>query len=478
MVDKNIFRVNPKRFKCFFCDKWHNLTPLGNSKYSYRCRGIEEKLWFDFDYDKGYITTTTRCKKNVRLPFWLDGFKIDYDSKQPRITREFLYGDNETLYSENCKNFNCHLNWHCNGGLENIETSFEFPDTEEVRKILGIQETQDFQNNQENEKYLQQNNIECKTTTETKSRHKKVTIREQLWEHSPKENFEIFKNWCAKYKGTFQWAIPIAIIYCAYKILNSKKTGLTTDNINNECKKKLGFSFECLKNNKKLKSLLIFGGMSATAATLINVLSSISNKNNKNNLANISTEEIEDGLENVEKAHKNFRGVTPETERLLPVAISVIIVYLMTQKPEWFEKIKSKVLTLAESFSDKALTYLELAKLFIADKLHIDLDNEEECKKFRLFALLGIAVVIGVVLYGKSVLGKSANTDDSEQNSNKNKNFEIFATQVLEIMKKLMPTAFAGITTFLVTKHVLKDTEPDSSNIDSCLNEMEEKIWD
>ena len=218
--------------------------------------------------------------------------------------------------------------------------------------------------------------------------------------------------------------------------------------------------------------------MSATAATLINVLSSISNKNNKNNLDNISTEEIEDGLENVEKAHKNFRGVTPETERLLPVAISVIIVYLMTQKPEWFEKIKSKVLTLAESFSDKALTYLELAKLFIADKLHIDLDNEEECKKFRLFALLGIAVGIGVVLYGKSVLGKRANTDNSEQNSNKNKNFEIFATQVLEIMKKLMPTAFAGITTFLVTKHVLKDTEPDSSNIDSCLNEMEEKIWD
>lgn len=501
-MNEKILNLKAKSFYCPLCHEWHDIEghsaklsdwAIEGNEFIHTCideTGVKSKFWIELDkttseyHLKGKIIHRY-CDSRLNVSIDQKISNLKQDIQRSCIIIPFKISEVGLKLHDMCNMYPS-----CSGGCKfykngdyfvddwtacTVDAEFEFKfDSEEFNKCLEEPEEQiKIEETMQKETKTEPKQDSIKEDVIMNNNKKKVTIKEQLWEHSPKENFEIFKNWCVKYKDTFRWAVPVVCIYGAYKILKSTNSGLTTENISNECKKKLGFSFECLENNKALKRLLVLGGMSATAVTVINVFSSIYNKNGKNNIGDISTEEIEAGLESAEKAHQNLNWISPETEKLLPVATSVIIVYLMTQKPEWFEKLKSKISSLTSGFTDKASTYFDLAKLFIADKLHVDFDNEEECKKFKLFALLGITVGVGVVLYGKGILGKKANTDDSEQNSKKNKNFEVFTEQVLEIMKKLMPTAFAGITTFLVTKHVLKDTEPDSSVIDSDFTDSE-----
>ena len=106
----------------------------------------------------------------------------------------------------------------------------------------------------------------------------KTTIWEQLYEHAPKENVEIAKEWAKKYKPTLKWAIPVVSIYAAYRILNSKSSNLTIENIDGECEKKLGFGLDFLKDKNALRELMVLGGLSAGAYAAIKTVSAIYKK--------------------------------------------------------------------------------------------------------------------------------------------------------------------------------------------------------
>ena len=85
-----------------------------------------------------------------------------------------------------------------------------------------------------------------------------------------------------------------------------------------------------------------------------------------------------------------------------------------------------------------------------------------------------VAVGIGVVIYGKGVLGQRADTNESEKDSKKNENFSAFVQEISEVMKKLMPAAFEGLTAFLVARHVLMPKDEDSAILDTSCEEVDE----
>ena len=282
----------------------------------------------------------------------------------------------------------------------------------------------------------------------------KVTgFKKQIYEHSPKENVEIIKEFLEKYKGTLKWLIPVVSIYGAYRVLNAKDAKLNVSNLNQNCKKELGFEFDILKDKKVLQELIAFGGVVSGAYTLVKVFDS-TDKHEE-----ISVEEIEGKMDSVEEAHQKFAWIQPKAEKLMPVAASVLVVYVLTQKPQWYEKAKERVVAITGDVSAKASVYVEMAKLFIASKLNIDLDDEAQAKKFKTFALLAAIIGLCAFLYGKGVF----NMNEDESFMEKNPQLKAFIEQAKEIMEKLLPTAFSVVTTYMVTKHIIDDKEEKGS---------------
>ena len=341
------------------------------------------------------------------------------------------------------------------GDMRRITTTFGFEfDKDDYDKIIKPASLV----HKENEHTLKQTkNMEDSTMKKT-TQLTKTTIWNQLYKHSPEENIEILKEWINKYKPTLKWAIPVISIYAAYRILNSKNSNLTVENIDSECKKKLGFNLDFLKDKKALNELMVLGGLSAGAYAAIKAVSTIYQKDDE---TDVSVEKIEVGMDKLDGISKKFGFLQPKTEALLPIATSVIIVYVMTQKPKWFEVVKDKADKVCGNLSTRPSVYLEIAKLFIADKLNIDLNNKEDAQKFKNFALLGVIIGIGMLIYGKKNFGDKAVLNDGDAKNERNEELEAFISQLLSIMQKLLPTAFAGVTTFLVTKHILKSKKND-----------------
>jgi hypothetical protein len=265
-------------------------------------------------------------------------------------------------------------------------------------------------------------------------------IFERIWKHAPEENFEIVKNWTEKHKSTLQWAVPVVSIYAAYQILKSPAFSTRLEKLGNECEEKLGFTLEPLKDKKALRELMVLGGATATAYAAIKGVSSILKTDE-----DITSESIEEGMGQLEKIHKKFLWITPKTEKLLPVAVSVLIFYMMTMenKADKIETVKE----IAKNLTTKIAVYTELAKYFVADKMKIDLDNEEEVQKLKRFALLAGVAMFGMFLYGTKT------TEEHEEKKADGK--EKFFGQLLDIMKKLMPTLFAGTASYLAAKNLL-----------------------
>ena len=176
----------------------------------------------------------------------------------------------------------------------------------------------------------------------------------------------------------------------------------------------------------------------------------------------LSVEEIEGKMDSVEEAHQKFAWIQPKAEKLMPVAASVLVVYVLTQKPQWYEKVKDKVVAITGDASAKAGVYIEMAKLFIASKLNIDLDDEAQAKKFKTFALLAATIGLCAFLYGKGVF----NTEEDQSFMEKNPQLKAFIEQAKEIMEKILPTAFSAVTTYMVTKHII-DAKDEESNLEA-----------
>ena len=506
-MERKLLELTPKRFLCPYCGEWHDWgerfelgyydspsyvakftcsnTPIGCNDGNYR-------IYFYNDYC--YFSTESRCRRaHQSIEGKVQISSIIESADKPIVTFEVEFTTAEEVGSYECRNCSCRSTCNCvklgDAGDKRhmtITFGFEFEEDDYNRIVKPALLARKEKELEEREATLELKEAELDSREaiikqiknmedSTMEKTTKTTIWDQLYKHSPEENVGILKEWANKYKPTLEWAVPVLSIYAAYRILNSKDSNLTVENIDGECEKKLGFSLDLLKDKKALSELMVLGGLSAGAYAAIKTVSAIYKKDDE---TDVSVEEIEAGMDKLDGVSKKFGWIQPKTEALLPIATSVIIVYVMTQKPKWFEVVKDKANKVCGSLSTKASVYLEMAKLFIADKLNIDLNNEEDAQKFKKFALLGVIVGVGALVYGKKIFGDKAVSEDGEAKNERNEKLEAFISQVLSIMEKLMPTAFAGATTFLVTKHVLKakeDVVDVEANEEASPEEAEEK---
>ena len=521
-MERKLLELTPTRFLCPYCGEWHEWSSsswreLGyydSKEFSARLPCSNEGDDNDCDYriyfydDYCYFSTASICgKANQSIEGKVPISSIIESTDNPIVTFEVEFTTAKKVGSYECST--CTYSNVCNcvklgdkGDKRHMTITFGFEfdkddynrivkpallarkekELEEREATLELKETELESREaiiRQNETILKQTkNMEDSTMEKTtqSTQVTKTTIWDQLYKHAPEENVEILKEWASKYKPTLKWAVPVLSIYAAYRILNSRDSNLTVENIDGECEKKLGFSLDLLKDKKALSELMVLGGLSAGAYAAIKAVSAIYKKDDE---TDVSVEEIEAGMDKLDGVSKKFGWIQPKTEALLPIATSVIIVYVMTQKPKWFEVVKDKASKLGGNLSTRASVYLEMAKLFVADKLHIDLNNEEDAQKFKKFALLGAIVGVGALVYGKKIFGDKAVSEDGEAKNERNEKLEAFISQVLSIMEKLMPTAFAGATTYLVTKHVLKakeDVVDVEANEESSSEEAEEKV--
>ncbi len=480
---ESFLKLTPKRYLCPYCGKWHE---WGHSNYEMdyynsknypielKCPIIYQgKTSFYFKDGYCYIKTAPICrvanlKIDARIPI---GDMKKAINNEPKVTWSLQF-----KLDECDKIINCHYCEHVhNCSIYKLVTEEESP---YVTIEFGLEfENSDYKNfaNSEIQKSKAEDNKEEDYQQPEAENNKealkmeKTTIWQQLYQNSPKENFETVKQLVTKYKTTLKWAIPVATIFVAYRILNSKNSALNVDNIDNECEKKLGFRIRELGNKKELKELMAFGGVATVAYATIKAISSYNN-----DVRELEVEKIEEGLEKLEGSRKKFGWIQPKTEKLLPIATSVIIVYMMTQRPKWFETIKTKAAKMTGDFSVKLGLCFEMAKLFVEDKFNIQ--NEEELQKTRKFMLLAAIVGISVLLYGKKILNKKKEAEDNNDDEKSIGRIRDFVSQLIPIMKKLMPTAFSGILTFLVTRKLLNPNDIDDIiDMDEILEENDKE---
>lgn len=503
-MERKLLELTPRRFLCPYCGEWHkwsNRYKLGyydDSSYvaKFACpdlpTGCDGYYSIYFYNDCCYFSTASICRRaNQSIEGRIPISSIIESADKPIVTFEVEFITAEEVGSYECRN--CSYRSVCNclklgdkGDKRHMTITFGFEFEEDdynriVKPALLARKEKELEEREaiirQNESILKQTkNMEDSTMEKTTQTTKvtKTTIWDQLYKHAPEENVEILKEWANKYKPTLKWVIPVISIYAAYRILNSRDSNLTVENIDGECENKLGFSLDLLKDKKALSELMVLGGLTAGAYAAIKAVSTIYKKDDE---TDVSVEEIEAGMDKLDGTAKKFKWIQPQTEAMLPIATSVIIVYVMTQKPKWFEVVKEKANKLSGNLSTRASVYLNMAKLFITDTLHINLDTEEDAQKFKKFALLGAIVGIGALVYGKKIFGDKAVSEDGE--SERNEKLEAFISQILSIMESLLPTAFAGATTYLVTKHVLKakeDVVDVEANEESSSEEAEEKV--
>ena len=276
-------------------------------------------------------------------------------------------------------------------------------------------------------------------TIEERQKMEKTTFAlTDLYNKSPKENLGQFYKVIDSHKDTLKWVFPVAAIWAAWKIL--KKMNADPSTLATESKNKLGVVLDGLDNKRLLKDLMFYGSLIATGGIAINLL--------KNKNQELSIEALEEGINSIEKKRDKFKFLQPKIETLFPIAISVIIFALMTQKPAWFENIKNTVKGTTGNLWEAIQRWIEIPKLYIADKLNIDLSDEQTIKKFKKFVLLAAVMVCIVFLYAK---GKNVSQIDEK--------LKKVTGQIINLMKKIMPTVFAGICTYLIAKGILRKND-------------------
>ncbi len=502
-----LLELRPKRVLCPYCGQWHEWK----SKYSlidfdswdlcYNmiCDTQDQKYSFttdrcEFYYEDGclYYEGSQPCNNSSIRP----GGKIPISSIQeseikPIVTFEIAFTAASNVGRRECEG--CNFIKDCNicklgdeGDHKNIRLTmgFEFEESE-YEKITGIKlsEERGSKEQQEEQTHREQTlpesedqsskkeqgiSEEFQNMTQQKSKEvsvmEKVSLKKQLLERSPKENIEKLKQLAERYKPALKWALPVASIYAAYKILNAQTASFNVSNVEEIGRENMGFELPFLKDKKALKELVSFGKVLAVSYGATKLFSSafsfITDPDSKDE---VSVEEIENSMNGLEKASKKLDWLRPKAEDMFPVAISVIIVYLTVNpsKNSYVDKVKGKFHSLAEDWTIKLSLFVDLAKAFVHDKFGIDLSSEEEQKKFKMFALLAVIGGILLFLYGKKILGSKDSTEEGEESEGEkekdiNPKMQVFMKQLLGILKKMIPTVFATITSVLVSKKLLE----------------------
>lgn len=463
-LNKSIFKKQPLGIISPLCRRLHRWE--GKSldsyqgpfnSYNYWCNGQEMRIWINETKGTVFFDLVYPCEGiGIRQQFEvkIQEFQNSQWGDKTIFTINRLLKGERVCGADACSGRFCDYSERC-------EYVLGEKGKHEVNVVAGFKFSEEDLDSIEDE--------ESKNNNITKNKEDTVmatTLREQIYEHSPKENIELIKDFLERYKPALRWAVPVACVYGAYRIVNSKD--IDVNELSKKCKKEMGFEFEVLKDKKTLKELVALGGIVAGAYAFCKVL------NFAGSTSSPSIEEIEEKMETVEEAHKKFDWIQPKVEKLMPVAVSVLVVYVLTQKPQWFEKAKEKVDNVVGDVSTKTGVYLDMARLFVSAKLNIDLDDEEQAKKFRAFAMLSAVVGVGAFLYGKGVF----NMKDDESFMDKNPQVKEFIEQTKAIMEKILPTAFSAVTTYMVTKHIIDGEEEQTFEDEDKENKEDEDVVD
>ena len=485
MIDKRILRLTPKRILCPLCGEWHDWEGKtlqsydeANS-YEYECNNVIVYIWVDEDHIRIYADLP--CDKlNSEIDVDADLRDMEYDGTDPVIKIPFSLEADEIICESECKD--CEYCDCCNFATigdnrdddedeYNFELEFKFEFASryfnkysEAAREEKLRQQREAEEAQRQEELARQ--TKSQTTNQVKEERKMAeaakkgtSIKTLLYERSPKENMSMLKNWAEKYKPVLKWAVPVAAVYGAYRILNSDEFDLSVNNVAETCEKNLGFKMECLENKKALKELMVLGGLSAGAYGAVQALSGLLGVNNekKEISADVSVEEVETGMNQLQSISKKFSWLQPKTENMLPIALSVIMVYVTLHKPKFTGKLAKKVQVLTEDMQIRVGLYLHLAKDFIQDKFNIDLSDEEEQRKLKICAFLLALMGILAFLYGKKVLGDKSESeaDDKKQKKEINKSVEAFVAQAKTVVEKLAPAIYTYLITLLASKKIL-----------------------
>lgn len=443
-MDRELLELKPTRFLCPYCGEWHewkspNTLDWYDSKgdsYRTECSGFSAGVSsrgcykFYFDDNKMYYSTDSVCgMAHMHIESSIEVKEILFSSMKPIVYFDHAFVSANKVGRVECSGCDSCIE-KCNpvklgdaGDGRNMTITFGFEfDEEDYRKATK------------------------KSTAITPG----TSIKTILYEKSPKENVELLKEWSEQYKPTLKWVIPVVAVYGAYKILSSKEFDLSVNNISEIAEKKLGVKIDLLDNKGALKELITIGGISAGAyGAMKAAFEFISNKEK-----DITVEDIETGMDEVKSLSPNYASILPTMEDMLPIALSVIMVYVALHKPQFNGKIIGKVKDLAEDLQIKIGTYVDLAKAYIKNKFNIDLSDEEQQKKMKVCAFFVAVIGIFVFLYGKKVLSeKNAEESDTEEVSGSVKNC---VESAKTLIKKMAPTVYTSLVTYFVSKKLLE----------------------
>ncbi len=488
-MEKELLNLTPTQYLCPICGEWHNwkhphhlgyYTPISpatfknSSVYPADCATERYSIFVNGEY-LHYYTIGEMCG---RSRFSLNGkFPIESiieHTDQPIVTFNVPFTSSnpvgrKELYCSNCSfKYKCNLiKLSDNGDSVHMKIplgfKFEQSDYEKFSKVFflkrkerELQEREDVLRHKELELQELEQSIQQKVkegTSMAETTKKKTSIKSILYENSPKENFETLKVWAEKYKPVLKWAVPVAAVYGAYRILNSGEFDLSVNNIAETCEKQFGFKLSFLENKRALKELMVIGGLSAGAYGAVKAASCIFGAKEEKD---ISVEEVEAGMNQLESISKKFAWIQPKTEDMLPIAFSVILVYVTLHKPKFTGKTGNKLRAITEDFRIKIDTYIDLIKLFVQDKFNINLSNEEEQKKLKICAFLIALSGVFVFLYGKKVLGNKEALEESEHDKDElSKSAVSFVEQAKVIIEKIAPTVYTSLITMMVSKKLL-----------------------
>ena len=524
-MNPKLLKLKPKRYLCPYCGEWHEWElnyPLedydGEEWEIYdswegeyvvstgvadlRCPNDLEDyddrhIYFRFKEGKCYFKTFSECDSKKEIDSRILINDIVESDKKPRVIFHVPFTSETEVNNMSCEDCGskdvcivCKLGEKNDGYHMEIPFGFEFDKDDYMRysNVWRLAHEQALKEQRQNaRKWASQNgqrnkqagNCQEQVTEATQPKDKeettmgatmKTSIISQLYEKSPKENIETIKAWAEQYKPVLQWAVPVAAVYGAYRILNSGEFDLSVNNIAETCEKQLGFKVELLENKKALKELMVIGGLSAGAYGALKIISGIFGENEKKD---VSVEELEDGMSQLENVSKKFAWIQPKTEDMLPIALSVILVYIALHKPNASGKIAGKVSNFAEDVKIRFETYFDLAKLFVQDKFNMDLSNDKDQKKLRICGFLVASLAIFAILYGKKVLEtKSDGEEESEEGHEKSsKTMESFAEQAKKIIAKIAPTMYTTLITFLVSKKILMLEDSTETLVENGNNE-------
>ncbi len=494
-MKKQFLQLSPKYYICPYCGQLHTWkhNSLSRTKiYSKEVYCENLTRWDDNEYsiqctdDYLYYSIVKPCKKVAEIEGKVPISSILEVDELSIITFPVELTTKQYVSCSNChscsfveKCYFCRLGEIGDGREIKMQLGFVF-DEAEYKSIMNqkqrnIEEPKPIESSKEQNICKEGQNENPKTEKERTimaEKTKKTSIKETLYERSPKENIEKIKEFANKYKSTLRWLVPTVSVYAAYRILNSKEFDLSVNNVSDVCEKKLGFKIGFLENKKALKELMTLGGISAGAYGAMKAVSSLfANKEEDD----VSVEDVEDGMDRIEAVRKKFSWLQPKLEDMLPIAFSVIVVYSVLHKPSFNGKFATKIFDLVEDAKFSIGTYVELARMFIEDKFNLNLSDEEEQRKVKICAILVALIGITIFLYGKKVIGK---TDDEpkEENSNASENVAKFVEEARKIIKKIAPSVYTTLVTFLVSKKLLQLEDEDWDDLEGNVYAEKETV--